>query len=63
MPEGGESMKRVRITDWPVIPKVNVNPTTFARIEDEASDRGLSVSALVREALDARYRPRTPQTS
>jgi Ribbon-helix-helix protein, copG family len=48
-------MKRVRISEWPAV-HVNVNPRTLEALEDEAEERGLSVSALVREALDRSVR-------
>jgi Ribbon-helix-helix protein, copG family len=49
-------MKRTRISEWPSV-HVNVNPRTLEALEDEAEERGLSVSALVREALDRSVRP------
>lgn len=56
MPKEGESMKKTRISDWPAV-QVNVNPATLERIEDYAERRALSVSAVIREALDRAYRP------
>jgi hypothetical protein len=48
-------MKRTLISQWPSI-RVTVNPRTLDRIEDAAERRSLSVSAVVREALDRAYR-------
>jgi hypothetical protein len=54
--QGGEhNLKRTRITDWPVV-QVNVNPQTLEVMERQAEQRALSVSAVIREALDAAYR-------
>jgi hypothetical protein len=52
----GEAMKRARITEWPAV-RVNVSPETLERIEAQAERRALSVSAVIREALDRAYRP------
>jgi hypothetical protein len=50
-------MKRAtRITEWPAV-RVNVDPRTLERIELYAERRALSVSAVIREALDRTYRP------
>jgi hypothetical protein len=48
-------MKRTRVTEWPVV-RLNLSPRTLERIEAQAEDRGLSVAAIVREALDRAYR-------
>jgi len=48
-------MKRTRVTAWPAV-QVNLNPRTFERIEAQAEQRALSVSAVIREALDRVYR-------
>jgi hypothetical protein len=49
-------MKRARISEWPAV-RVNVDPRTLERIEKYADRRALSVSAVIREALDRAYRP------
>jgi hypothetical protein len=49
-------MKKTRVTEWPAV-RVNVDPRTLARIEASADRRALSVSAVIREALDRVYRP------
>jgi hypothetical protein len=49
-------MKRARISEWPAV-RVNVDPRTLERIELQAERRALSVSAVIREALDRVYRP------
>ena len=49
-------MKKTRVTEWPSV-RLTVNPDTMARIEDCADRRALSVSAVIREALDRAYRP------
>jgi hypothetical protein len=48
-------MKRTRVTDWPSV-RLNLNPATLERIEAQAEQRALSVSAVIREALDRAYR-------
>jgi hypothetical protein len=48
-------MKRTRISEWPT-GRLNVNPATLERIEATAEQRALSVSAVIREALDRAYR-------
>jgi Ribbon-helix-helix protein, copG family len=52
-------MKRTLISQWPSI-RVTVNPRTLERIEARAEERALSVSAVVREALDQMYQPNKP---
>ena len=47
--------QRTRISEWPAI-RVNLNPATLDRIEQTAEQRALSVSAVIREALDRAYR-------
>jgi hypothetical protein len=42
---------RTRLSEYPTI-KVAVNPRTLEALEEEAEERGLSVSAVVRMALD-----------
>jgi DNA-binding GntR family transcriptional regulator len=42
---------RTRVSDFPTI-RVAVNPRTLEALEAEAEERALSVSAIVREALD-----------
>jgi Ribbon-helix-helix protein, copG family len=48
-------MKRTRISEWPAV-RVSLNPRTLERIEAVAEQRSLSVSAVIREALDRAYR-------
>lgn len=50
---------RTRLSEYPTI-KVAVNPRTLEALEDEAEERGLSVSAVVRMALDRAVSPATP---
>lgn len=49
-------MKKTRVTEWKSV-RVTVNPETLERIETYAERRALSVSAVIREALDRAYRP------
>jgi len=46
---------RTRVTEWPMV-RLNLNPATLDRIERTAEERALSVSAVIREALDRAYR-------
>lgn len=48
-------MKRTRISEWPRV-RVSVNPQTLERVSTAADLRGLSVSAVIREALDQAYK-------
>jgi hypothetical protein len=52
----GETVKRTQVTEWPAV-RVTVNPETMERIEAYADRRAVSVSAVIREALDRVYRP------
>jgi hypothetical protein len=54
----GESMKhgRARISEFPTI-RVAVNPRTLEALQEEAEERALPLSAIVREALDRAVRP------
>jgi hypothetical protein len=47
---------KAKVTNWPTV-RLFVHPATLAAIEAQAEQRALSVSALVREALDRAYRP------
>ena len=49
-------MKKTRVSERPAV-RVNVDPRTLERIEAPADRRALSVSAVIREALDRIYRP------
>jgi hypothetical protein len=49
-------MKRARISEWPAL-HVNVNPRTLELLEEEAEERGLTLSAVVRMALDRAVEP------
>jgi hypothetical protein len=51
-------MKRRRISDFPAI-RVHLNPRTLERIEAQAEQRALSVSAVIRETLDRVHGQRT----
>jgi hypothetical protein len=44
-----------RITTWPAI-LIRLNPATLAVMRDQAEQKALPVSVLVRETLDARFR-------
>jgi hypothetical protein len=52
----GQSMKRTRISEWPRL-NISLHPRTVEALEAEAEERGLSVSAIVRDTLDRAYRP------
>jgi hypothetical protein len=47
---------RTRVSDFPTI-KVAVPPSVLEALQDEAEERALPLSAVVREALDRAVRP------
>jgi hypothetical protein len=47
---------RTRISEFPTI-RVAVSPRTLEALEEEAEQRALPLSAIVREALDRAVRP------
>jgi hypothetical protein len=47
---------RTRLSEYPTI-KVAVSPRTLEALNDEAEERGLSLSAVVRMALDRAVSP------
>ena len=47
---------RTRVSEFPEI-RVAVNPRTLEALKDEAEERALPLSAVVRQALDRAVRP------
>jgi hypothetical protein len=46
---------RQKMSQWPAV-FVRVSPEVYNRIEVQAEQRALPMSAVIREALDAAYR-------
>jgi predicted HicB family RNase H-like nuclease len=47
---------RQKMSQWPAV-FVRVRPEVFDRIEAQAEERALSVSAVIRETLDRAHKP------